>query len=277
MPLSWHQHSLLQQPGASPLHQRPPPYLAQAVSDQCFISHEAQHSTNKVLATDLTAPDTNLTLKYLAVGHGIQNYTCASTTATAVNIGALAVLYDATALYSSSSYANLSSTVLWDQAIPLNLANPSAAGPVSTTSGKTAANFSETDYQADAANPFPSTPASLALVAQQVSAPFLGHHYFDANSSPTFDLSGSTDKLYFSGAKIGDVKAPTTADTGILATGAVDWLELGDNGRGLSVGVSNVYRVVTAGGVAEACSVSGVNPSGQVFSVPYVAQYWFYG
>lgn len=194
-----------------------------------------------------------------------------------MNIGALAVLYDATALYSAPSYANLSSTVLWNQAIPLNLVNPAAANPVSTVNGVTSTNFSESDYQADSANPFPNPPLDLALTAQQVSAPFLGHHYFDATSVPTFDLSASTDKLFFSGAKTGDVKAPTDADKGVLATGAVDWLELGDNGRGLSVGVSNVYRVVTAGGVAEACSVSGVNPTGQVFSVPYVAQYWFYG
>lgn len=167
--------------------------------------------------------------------------------------------------------------MLWDQAIPLNLVNPAAAGPVSTTSGIAATTFSETDYQADAANPFPSPAADLAITSQQVSAPFLGHHFFDALSAPTFDLSASTQGLYFSGAKIGDVKAPTDADKGVLTTGAVDWLELGDNGRGLSVGVSNVYRVVTAGGVAEACSVSGANPTGQVFSVPYVAQYWFYG
>lgn len=63
----------------------------------------------------------------------------------------------------------------------------------------------------------------------------------------------------------------------MLETGAVDWLELSDNGRGLSKGVSTVYRVVTAGGVAQACSASGANANGTVFSVPYVAQYWFYG
>lgn len=211
------------------------------------------------------------------MGHGIQNYTCASDNATAVNTGALAVLYDATAIYSTAAYTNLSSTVLWDQAIPLNLVNPAAANPVSTTAGVAAATYPETYYQADASNPFPNPAVDLALSAQGVSAPFLGHHYFDQLSAPTFNLSASTDKLFFSGAKIGDVKAPTGADQGILATGAVDWLELGDNSRGLSSGVSNVYRVVTAGGVAEACAVSGVNPTGEVFSVPYVAQYWFYG
>lgn len=195
------------------------------------------------------------------------------------------MLYDATSLYpgtqntglSTSAFDNITSTVLWNQAIPLNLLFPAAANPAASGAGDTTTTYPETYYQADAAAPFSSPEEDLSLSAQGISAPFLGHHYFDSQSSPTFDLSGSSDGLFFSGAKIGDVKAPTASDKGVLATGAVDWLELGDNGRGLSKGVSNVYRVVTAGGVAEACSVSGANPTGQVFSVPYVAEYWFYG
>lgn len=213
------------------------------------------------------------------MGHGIQNYTCASANATAVNVGALAVLYDATPLYpgtastgmDSAAFNNISSDVLWGQAIPLNLVNP-AAGAVNAV-----VSSSETDYQADTTDPFPSPAADLS--AGGVTAKFLGHHYFDSSSSPTFDLSGGSNPsgLFLSAAKTGDVKPPSTADKGLLTTGAVDWLELADNGRGLSNGLSNVYRVVTAGGVAEACSISGVNPTGQVLSVPYVAQYWFYG
>lgn len=230
-------------------------------------------------STDLPSPSSNLTLKYIAIGHGIQNYTCASTDATAVNVGALAVLYDITPLYpgtpntglSSYSFNALSSTVLWSQDIPLNLVDPEAG-----KSSSTSTYFPETDYQADDSDPFPSPPADLSLGSQGVSAKYLGHHYFDANSSPTFDLAAAAG-LFFSGAKTGDVKAPADADKGILDTGAVDWLQLGDNGRGLSEGVSIVYRVETAGGVAEACSVSGANAAGEVFSVPYAAQYWFYG
>lgn len=194
-------------------------------------------------------------------------------------MGALAVLYDVTPLYPGTTgtgldtavFDNISSTVLFNQDIPLNLVNPSAANPTVPVA------VTESDYQANSADPFPSPATDLDLSAQGISAKFLGHHYFDSKSSPTFDLSASTNALFFSGAKTGDVKPPTSADKGLFATGAVDWLELGDNGRGLSKGVSTVYRVVTAGGVAEACSVSGVNPAGQVFSVPYVAQYWFYG
>lgn len=216
------------------------------------------------------------------MGHGIQNYTCADTNSTAVNVGALAVLWDVTPLYpgtdgsglTTDEFSNLTSTVLWDHEIPLNLVQPQAAGPALS---KAAVTYTEAQYQAVAASPYPSPPTDLALAAQNISARYLGHHYFDALSAPTFNLSGSTDSLFFSGAKIGDVKAPTAADTGLFDTSAVDWLELGDNGRGLSNGVVNVYRVVTAGGAAEACSVSGANAQGQVLSVPYVAQYWFYG
>lgn len=236
-------------------------------------------------STDLPAPDANLTLRYLAVGHGIQNYTCATANATPVATGALAVLYDVTPLYpgtpntglTADVFNKLSSTVLWEQAIPLNLINPAAGIP--TDSASTTNPLAETAYQADASNPFPNPIPDLALDGQGINAKYLGVHYFDAKSSPTFDLAGGAEPagLFFSGAKTGGVKAPTDADKGVLSTGAVDWLQLGDNGRGLSKNVADVYRVVTAGGVAEACSVSGASNAGEAFSVPYTAQYWFYG
>lgn len=74
-------------------------------------------------------------------------------------------------------------------------------------------------------------------------------------------------------AKADNVPAPGSADSGILGTGAVDWLRLVDDGSGKSDGIAVVYRVATAGGVAEACSSSGVGEG----SVPYAAMYWFYG
>ncbi|POS78686.1 hypothetical protein DHEL01_v202929 [Diaporthe helianthi] len=235
-------------------------------------------------STDLPAPDANLTLRYVAIGHGIQNYTCATANASAVATGALAVLYDITPLYpgtpdtgvSADVFEGISSTVLREQAIPLNLINPAAGIP--TDSLSTTNPLAENAYQADASNPFPNPIADLALDSQGINAKYLGVHYFDAKSSPTFDLAGGADPagLFFSGAKTGGVKAPTEADKGVLNTGAVDWLQLGDNGRGLSKNVAGVYRVVTAGGVAEACSVSGATNAGEAFSVPYTAQYWFY-
>lgn len=187
-------------------------------------------------------------------------------------------MYDITNLSSTAAFANASSTALWNQAIPLTLANPSAAGPVTATSPPSQ---DELTYQAFAPAPFPNPPLALYLPTDaggaSTSVPFLGIHYFDASGAPTFDLSAAVPKLFFAGAKTGNVKAPATADKGLLATGAVDWLQLGDNGKGLSSGLSQVYRVVTAGGSAQACSVSGATPAGQVFSVPYAAQYWYYG
>ena len=124
-------------------------------------------------------------------------------------------------------------------------------------------------FGADPANPFPE-PSSLRLHSLP-EIKFLGHHFFDAQSTPTFDLKIANLKA--SVAKTGAVDAPRNADKGILGTGAVSWLELGDNGKGLSQGVSKVYRVITAGGVAQKCEVAGAGAQ----SVPYTTYYWFYG
>jgi hypothetical protein len=51
----------------------------------------------------------------------------------------------------------------------------------------------------------------------------LGHHFFDAKGTPTFDLSAVGKILY--GAKTGDIKAPATSNKGPEGTGAVDWLQ----------------------------------------------------
>ncbi|KAH7025745.1 uncharacterized protein B0I36DRAFT_329045 [Microdochium trichocladiopsis] len=98
---------------------------------------------------------------------------------------------------------------------------------------------------------------------------FAGHHYFDG-SVPTFDITGTADKVHFVGKKNDGIPAPATADKGITGSGAVDWLQLGD--AGTSSGATLAYRVFTAGGVAAACTEAG-----QTDSVPYTAQYWFYG
>ncbi|KAL1856462.1 hypothetical protein Daus18300_010729 [Diaporthe australafricana] len=227
-------------------------------------------------AKGCTHDPVDLTINFVALGHGIQNYTCTSQNATATFIGALAVLYDITPLHpgctgtslSVDDFNGLSAQVLWDSEIPLNLVDASAAGPGSCLPGPC--------YQADSANPFPASPSDLAL--NGITAKFLGLHYFDAESSPTFDLVGGADTmgLFFSGTKTGEVEAPSDADRGVLATGAVKWLQLGGNGRGLSKGIAQVYRVVTAGGAAPACSDSGANGPWQTLSVPYAAQYWFY-
>ncbi|KAK4233701.1 hypothetical protein C8A03DRAFT_38573 [Achaetomium macrosporum] len=208
--------------------------------------------------TELPAPAASLVLKKIAIGHGIQNYSCADTTANSSATGALAVLYDVTSFYpgtkktgiSKQVWDNLPSTVLWRTEIPLN-----------TQYGS--------QYGADPTNPFPA-PADLNCPGVS-TVKFLGHHYFSSAGVPTFDLSAASLKA--SVKKLDSINAPSNADKGITGSGAVQWLQLGDTGSGGSQGVSLVYRVVTAGGVAQACSVAGAG----VQSVPYTAYYWFYG
>lgn len=217
-----------------------------------------------------------MSLLKIAVGHGIQNYTCSSTTAATTATGALAVLYDITNLYPGTpntgltfeAFNAISGAVFWGQDIPLNLQTSNAASPGTPSAPNV---LSETDYGAVIGDPFPS-PSALSLPGVLAKdAPFLGHHFFDAAGIPTFDLSGSG--LFGSVNKTGGVHAPSTADSGLLATGAVDWLLLQPNPDGLSVGIKLVYRVITVGGASETCSVLNA-ASG---SVPYSAFYWFFG
>jgi hypothetical protein len=206
----------------------------------------------------LAAPATGLVLKKIAIGHGIQNYTCDTTASSAVATGALAVLYDATALYPGTKNTGLSQSV-WDGA-PSKLLWSSAL-PLNKLAGST--------YGADATKPFPA-PADLKVQGLP-NIKFLGHHFFDITGVPVFDLSAATLKAVVK--KVGSIAAPATADKGILNTGAVAWLKLDDNGTAQSTGLSTVYRVVTAGGNPQACSVAGAGTQ----SVPYATFYWFFG
>ncbi|XDG03808.1 hypothetical protein ABKA04_003423 [Annulohypoxylon sp. FPYF3050] len=207
--------------------------------------------------TQLDGPG-NATLKYILVGHGIQNYTCTAADATAASVGALAVVWDITDLYPGSSSSSLSasdfnlltSRVLRTTEIPLNMASDGSTGAV-------------------VASPFPA-PVDLAIEGITSAVKFMGHHFFDISGTPTFDLSGAGDGEYFKGKKDANIPAPSDADKGLdLATGAVDWLRLSD--KGTSTGVSLVYRVLTAGGNPDTCTIAG-----QTQSVPYTAQYWIY-
>ena len=108
----------------------------------------------------------------------------------------------------------------------------------------------------------------LALV-NQYSIPVLGHHYFNSAGQPTFDL-GSTG--FLTAKKTGDIPAPANAcpGQGDQGYGAVDWLNLVNAGG--SVGLSEVYRVETAGGKQQpACNGFVGN-----IEVQYAALYWFY-
>lgn len=61
----------------------------------------------------------------------------------------------------------------------------------------------------------------------------------------------------------------SNTNRGPAGAGAVDWLQLQDKGG--SIGIAEVYKVVTAGGAAPTiCTTTGV------VTVPYAAEYWFY-
>jgi hypothetical protein len=189
----------------------------------------------------LTLPSSGLpaptgTLKYIALGLGTQNYTCAgtpgSTTAAPVSIGALAKLSDASQFL--QEHQDLIPTL------------PGLALGLSTMTG--------------------IDPAKMMNLL------YLGQHFFTSTLSPEFDLTAISCRLV--AKKLADVAAPANACPGPNNAGAVDWLELSDNGAGLSFGgISSVYRVETAGGKAPATC------SGQtgVITVPYAAEYWYYG
>jgi hypothetical protein len=150
---------------------------------------------------------------------------------------------------SEDEWAQIPSTILSDASMPLNLVGNNV-----------------TKYSANVSSPFkPDADITVAGISQPLAV--LGHHFFDSALLPTFDLYAAGD--FFKGSKAGDIKAPATADVGLLNTGAVDWLLLANNGA--SINLNQTYRVVTAGGNAVPCTSAG-----ETFSVPYAAQYWFY-
>ncbi|KAM4057768.1 malate dehydrogenase [Hirsutella rhossiliensis] len=214
-------------------------------------------------SNDLPLPPSHLTLKHIALGFGIQNYTCAHPGATAAATGALAMLYDITDLYpgqgpsslAPQDFANLPAHALWSHRVPLNL-TPSRSG----RAGPGALGASQT-------RPFtPETP--LRLDGALPPLPFLGHHFFDSRGVPTFVLDGG--KINLPTAKLDAVAAPGDADAGPEGTGAVGWLYLGPKEG--AHGAKYVYRVLTAGGVSHGCR----NATGDD-STSYTATYWFYG
>ncbi|KAK7431969.1 hypothetical protein QQZ08_001589 [Neonectria magnoliae] len=199
---------------------------------------------------ELPSPPAGATLQRIALGLGIQNYTCAAAGSEATATGALAMLYDITHLYpgtgrralDADAWAGLSAKALNGHPVPLNLL-PNGTG-------------------ADAQNPF-TADAALQL-DDLADLPFLGHHYFNAAGVPTFAISSGT----FFGKKIDSINAPASADRGPDGTGAVTWLYLGDAGG--SKGIKYTYRVLTAGGNSHGCTAAGKH------STSYATTYWFF-
>ncbi|KAL3587976.1 hypothetical protein FPOAC2_13875 [Fusarium poae] len=204
-------------------------------------------------SSELSAPPRGDTLKHIALGFGIENYSCADSGGNPIAAGALAVLYDVTYLYpgqgrsslTAQKWASLPSAVLNTGKVPLNRNGDGGALP---------------------SYPFP-TKQSLKVKSLGKNIPYLGRHFFNAAGVPTFDLDKVNQLLV--AKKIEGIKAPSSAAAGPEVTGAVDWLYLVNAGG--SQGVSRVYRVLTAGGASHGCKAKGVD------STSYTALYWFYG
>lgn len=198
--------------------------------------------------TQALPANTNATLQYVGLGIGIQNYTCASTTATPKNIGAIATLFDVTSYLQDC--ANPKSSKLPARYLKKYLQQPCQASQnVDDQSCQEGANF--------------------------LGLPGLGHHYFGSVNGagvPFFDIT--YEGTFLSGQKTGDVPAPAGAfDGGKNGHGAVDWLFLPSDGSDRTVGLSEVYRINTAGGNADP---AGCSSGDAVLSYKYAAEYWFY-
>jgi hypothetical protein len=210
--------------------------LSSAVSAVALPKSNIQARTLTVVLPSSGLPAPTGSLKYIALGLGTQNYTCASTpgstTAAPVAIGAVARLSDASDFL--QDHEDFVSTL---PGLVLGLSTVTSTDP-----------------------------------AKVLGLPYLGQHFFTSTSSPEFDLTAVGARLV--AKKLANAAAPPGAFPGPSNAGAVDWLQLEDNGAGLSFGgVSYVYRVETAGGKAPTTCTGKTG----VITVPYAAEYWYYG
>ncbi|KAM3444179.1 hypothetical protein MY4824_000068 [Beauveria thailandica] len=214
-------------------------------------------------AKELSNPPDDLKLLHIALGFGIQNYTCGAQGATPVATGALAVLYDARPLHPKQGPRSLSperfnalpGDVLAHHPVPLNLDNfQDRADPARPG--------------ADLAAPFPA-PADLTVDGIDEPLAYIGHHFFTDQGVPSFLLDNGA--IFLTSKKDEAVNAPADASPGPDGTGAVAWLKL--SATDAAVGPAKlVYRVLTAGGNPHGCDKGAGGDS-----TSYTATYWFYG
>ncbi|KAH6621940.1 hypothetical protein C7974DRAFT_456725, partial [Boeremia exigua] len=183
----------------------------------------------------LPAPD-GLTLKYVVLGIGTQNYTCGDDESAAPGTtGATAALYDIGTPLSTSPFARWTLPSISPLALSLS-SRPSA---------------------------FTQNLQSLGY------SHLIGHHFF-AGASPVFALDQLASPYPFTAlGKVAETDAPAASCPGTKGEGAIKWLLLKD-AKGLSRGgIDTVYRIETAGGNKPAtCTGKG----GKAFEVAYSAQ-----
>lgn len=160
----------------------------------------------------LPEPSPHLSLKYVAIGRGTQNYSCPSPGASAKSrrettpeaTGAVATLFDASCLASAS--ANLL------HEIPAVLGN--------TPSGSLA------------------FLSEILSSATDTSDLIIGEHYFNSDGEPFFDLGLSDGDSWMVAKKNSSVEAPKRISRSLNGRNIKDvpWLKLGlKKGKGLKV------------------------------------------
>ncbi|KAJ6489957.1 hypothetical protein C8R45DRAFT_868093 [Mycena sanguinolenta] len=185
--------------------------------------------------TALVAPTTSPL--FVALGVGVQNYTCSSTTSTYTSIGAVASLFDISCLDKTPAFATVQTSAYgaWKAA--------------------------------------PSGVSANTIGAKVGASNLLGYHYFVTSPSgtgisPKWDFT-STGKFagnssaFILAAKAGDIAAPTNSATN------VDWLMLNNVQGSLA---SKVFRIDTVNGQPPTSCV----PGSADISVKYASKYFLY-
>ncbi|CAD6570901.1 MAG: hypothetical protein ASARMPRED_004067 [Alectoria sarmentosa] len=206
-------------------------------------------------SSTLPPPSQGLAVYHVALGRGLQNYTCppnANSSTIPTALGAVANLYNTTCMAS----------------IPIPGGNP----PYVLNNAPTVAVL----------NPNPKTNDSKPIHPLGSGSVLSGHHYFTDSTTPTFNLVwGTTNYGIFFSKKTSNVTAPATAAIGPDGSKAVPWLKLEVESpvapltiqeNDLVPSVKEIYRVNTAGGAAPA-TCAGMPTS---FSMQYAAEYWFF-
>ncbi|KAJ0424915.1 hypothetical protein BJY00DRAFT_226096 [Aspergillus carlsbadensis] len=203
----------------------------------------------------LSEPSEGLSLQFLTLGRGTQNYTCASNTNTSTPeaTGATATLFDVSCL------AALDADTAGD------------------TDSSDTPSQSLLDLLPDVLRSVPLGSADFltSLITRFTGQNLvIGTHYFTKDGVPFFDFRGlssdnsrSTADSWIAAAKDDEMDAPAKPGYGL--TGDVAWLKL----TRVEGGISEVYRLHTSGGAAPA-TCEGMP---EEFTVDYTSQYWFYG
>ncbi|EXJ61920.1 hypothetical protein A1O7_02351 [Cladophialophora yegresii CBS 114405] len=202
-----------------------------AASSTCDLSRAVM----PVAPTPLPFPP-GMVLEHVALGRGVQNYTCPNATATPAAAGAVAKFYNVSCIAAD-----------W----------PDLLAPISNLALEN------------------SRPAEPALVLEPSNLQLSAHHFFSNTTTPVFafDATTSPDLGTIFSAKGNSSDAPATALAGVdgSGNGAVPWLYL--TTRPTTTGATKaVYRLNTAGGQPpETCADMPAT-----FSVEYSAVYWFW-